>query len=163
MAGILNPALQVQATPPARPHVPDVRLDRQGLFHGIVVDGQGQTVPATQVKLERVNQQQEAVTAPSIATTDARGGFVFRELSAGTYRLETSSGIFVCRIWTHKAAPPAAASSLLVVNDAQIERGQRPMQEIFRSDPLLMAAIVAAAIAIPIAVHKSQDDSPEGS
>ena len=97
------------------------------------------------------------------ATTDQRGGFVFSNLAAGTYRLETKSGVYLCRIWTHAAAPPSAAPSLLVVNDAQIERGQRPMKEIFRSDPLLMAAIVAAAIAIPIAVHKSQDDSAEGS
>jgi hypothetical protein len=163
IAGILNPALQLQAEPAVRTRVPDVRLDEQGQFHGVVLNGQGQAMPDTQVKLARVNQQQTAAANMATVTTDARGSFVIRDLPAGTYRLETSSGVFLCRLWTHAAAPPSSASSLCVVNDPQVVRGQRPMHEIFRSDPLLMAAIVAAAIAIPIAVHKSQDDSPEGS
>jgi hypothetical protein len=69
----------------------------------------------------------------------------------------------MCRIWTTAAAPPRAAKQLLIVNDHLVQRGQRPIREMFHSDPILMTAIAVAAIAIPIAIHKSRDDSRTGS
>jgi hypothetical protein len=171
MIGLLDPRAYVHGESPAadpRPavmSVPDVRLDRQHRFHGVVVNGQGHPMAQTPVKLTsaagRANDRQPAES--SSVVTDERGRFVFAEVAAGSYRIETTSGISLCRLWTHSAAPPSAATGLLVVNDPQVARGQRPIGELFRTDALLMATVVAAAIAIPIIVHKSQDDAPEGS
>ena len=138
--------------------VPDVRLDDAGQLQGMVVDGQGHGLAATRVLVSRVGDGPTRVTV-----TDADGRFTVGELKGGTYRLQTSEGTSVCRIWTLDAAPPRAARSVLVVNDRLVQRGQRPIRELFTSDPILVATLVAAAIAIPIAVHKSRDDSPPGS
>jgi hypothetical protein len=170
IAGLLNPCAEVCGESPAAPSaapIPDVRLDAQRRFHGVVVTGQGQPVRQTTVTVTPAQPLGSAAKTPAsearTVTTDELGRFVVPDLSGGSYRIETATGVYLCRIWTHDAAPPAAAPALLVVNDPQIERGQRPIGELFRSDALLMATVVAAAIAIPIIVHKSRDDAPEGS
>jgi hypothetical protein len=38
-----------------------------------------------------------------------------------------------------------------------VERGQRPFSDLL-SGPLLIGLLIAAAVAIPIAIHNSQDD-----
>jgi hypothetical protein len=124
----------------------------------MVVDGQGHGQPATRVALSRADDGPIRV-----AMTDAEGRFTISVSQGGTYCLQTSEGISVCRIWTKAAAPPGAARSVLVVNDRLVQRGQRPIRELFTSDPIIVGTLVAAAIAIPIAVHKSRDDSPSGS
>lgn len=163
----INPSLPLGAAtpmpeePPTR-KVPDVRLDDQQAFHGVVVDGEGRPCPQAAISLTKVGSTGTA-HKPMETVTDERGKFDFRDLTGGTYRIETSAGVYLCRLWTHAAAPPSAAPALLVVNDAHIQRGQRPIRDAILADPLLMATVVAAAIAIPIAVHKNRDDSPEGS
>jgi len=51
---------------------------------------------------------------------------------------------------------------LTVVADQQVVRGQQPFSAIF-TNTLFIGLVIAAAIAIPIAVHNSQDDQPSGS
>jgi hypothetical protein len=102
-------------------------------------------------------------TPKRVTVTDADGRFAVGNLRGGTYCLQVSEGTSVCRVWTSGAAPPSAARRILVVNDRLIQRGQRPIRELFISDPILVATLVTAAIAIPIAVHKSRDDTPPGS
>jgi len=51
-----------------------------------------------------------------------------------------------------------ALNQLLVVSDSSVERGQRPIGELFCSPPFLIGALIVAAIVIPIAVHNAQDD-----
>ncbi len=138
--------------------VPDVRLDAGGQLQGMVVDGQGHGLPEAQVVVSRVGDSPRQVTK-----TDADGRFTVGNLKGGTYCLRVSEGTSLCRVWTPGAAPPSAAHSILVVNDRLIQRGQRPIRELFVSDPILVATLVTAAIAIPIAVHKSRDDTPPGS
>ncbi len=161
LLGTLSPP-RVAATEPARaPRVVthDVCLDARGRLHGVVVNGQGQAQVAATVTLGRTDRPGPRQSL----RTGGEGQFCFEDVKAGTYQLETSEGVCLCRLWTSTAAPPAAAKSLLVVNDAQITRGQRPIGELFRSDAVLMATVVAAAIAIPIAVHKSKSKDAEGS
>jgi hypothetical protein len=163
LAGLVTPTSLLAAdqvpTAPSKFKTLDVRLDGQHRLNGLVVDGQGKPQVATKVELQRTDRKEGL----SAVVTDAKGRFAFASVKAGTYRLQTTEGVCLCRLWTRQGAPPSAASSLLIVNDARIERGQRPIGELFRSDPFLMAAVVAAAIAIPIAVHKAQDESPTGS
>ena len=163
-AGLTLPGEVLRGSEPERtaavvdPQIPDVQLDAAGQLHGVVVDGQGHPMPETRVMLSRVGEVPNRVSM-----TDAKGQFRLAALKGGAYQLHTSEGVCVCRAWTAKAAPPGAARSLLVVNDRLVERGQRPVRDLFTSDPVLVATLVAAVIAIPIAIHKSQDDAPPGS
>jgi len=164
LPGILFPGLRLCAeSPSVTTSTPiktvDVRLDPSGNFHGVVVNGQGARLHNEPITIRRVGRDQGEATV----RTDRRGDFRFAELQAGTYQVVTTEGVCLCRLWTHAAAPPAAAEKLLVVSDAQLERGQRPIREILYRDPLLMATVIAAAIAIPIAVNKSRDKDAEGS
>ena len=48
---------------------------------------------------------------------------------------------------------------MLVVGD--IDRGQRPLSplgSLLLSDPVILGLVVAGAIAVPIAIHNSQND-----
>lgn len=137
-----------------RPRVHDIQLDDQGDLHVVVVNAEGQSM-----REHRVQLTGGGTPNPSVGMTDQDGRHTFRGLTGGVYQLQTDQGVCVCRVWTTSAAPPSAAKSLLIVNDVRVTRGQRPIREMFRSDPLLMTAIVAAAIAIPIAIHQSRDKS----
>jgi hypothetical protein len=46
----------------------------------------------------------------------------------------------------------------MMVSSPQLVRGQQPISAVF-SNPLLIGLIIAAAIAIPVAIHNSQDDA----
>ncbi|MDG2380263.1 MAG: hypothetical protein P8N76_01175 [Pirellulaceae bacterium] len=148
---------QAPKAPAKRPQVHDIQLNAQGKLRVVVVDGQGQRIPQSQIKLTR--DDFSASPQSTLGVTNNRGEHTFQKLAGGIYRLETDQGICMCRLWTKAAAPPSASQSLLIVNDTRIARGQRPIREIFRSDPILMTALVAAAIAIPLAIHQSKDKS----
>jgi hypothetical protein len=149
---------QEAASCPTTPTVHDIRLDDQGSLHGVVVNAQGQTQPKTRITLVDLQRGKRRANA-----TSRDGKFVFQRLAGGTYHLKTAHGVCHCRVWTAAAAPPTAKAQILIVDDALVQRGQRPVRELFTSDPLLMAVVVAAAVAIPIAVHQSRDDDAPGS
>lgn len=140
----------------------DIVLTQGGVLRGYVVNGQGVAVPGTEVKLTAPNGQKVVTKA------DAKGRFGYQGLAGGQYTLETELGSVACRAWTAKAAPPRTATSLLMVHDAQIARGQwaaPPAANGFVSNmknvmthPFAVAGIIGAAVAIPVAIHNSNDD-----
>lgn len=161
LLGILNPYTSFAQSPSLSPNKTiDIRLDDDGRMTGQVVNGAGQPLPAAKLRMDRLAPRPSESFEVEVGEN---GIFKTAALSAGTYRLHTANGVICCRCWSSKAAPPQAASGLLVVDDAQVARGQRPIGELFRTEPLLIAAVITAAVAIPIAVHKSRDDAPEGS
>ncbi len=134
----------------------DVRLDEHGAIHGRVLDAAGQGLAERPVVLQQVGG------AVFRAQTDAAGRFVLQQVSGGVHQLTTGHGTVTCRVWTHTAAPPSATDQLTVVAGEPVVRGQQPFSCIF-TNPLFIGLVVAAAIAIPIAVHNAQDDQPSGS
>ena len=160
--GMALPVPVVGAKEPTQPRSSqttyDIRLTPSRQLLGTVVNAQGQPLAEAEVRLtaDRNSLQRRLIT-------DDKGRFAFDEVAAGAYRLTTSEGICHCRVWTDEAAPPLAAAKILIVNDKLVQRGQRPIRELFNSDPIFMAAVVAAAIAIPVAIHQSRDDDPSGS
>jgi hypothetical protein len=134
----------------------DVRLDPWGAVRGRLLDAGGQPLANRPVVL------QQADGASLAAQTDVGGGFVLHRVSAGVHRLTVGDETVNCRVWTHAAAPPSAADQLTVVAGQTIIRGQQPFSAIF-TNPLFIGLVIAAAIAIPIAVHNSQSDRPPGS
>jgi hypothetical protein len=134
----------------------DVRLDAHGAIHGHLLDAFGHGLADRPVVLQQVGG------AALQTQTDAAGRFVLRRVGGGVHQLTTGHGTVTCRVWTHAAAPPSATNQLTVVADQQVVRGQQPFSAIF-TNPLFIGLVIAAAIAIPIAVHNSQDDQPSGS
>lgn len=143
---------------PAKPMMLDVALDAGGSLRGEVRNEQGQVKPDADVVLWKGMDVLQRVR------TDARGRFQFDRLRGGQYRIATADVTIACRAWTAGLAPPAARQSLLVVANMYSARGQQPINEVFCFNPFLMGTIIAAAIAIPIAVHDSGDGQlPDGS
>lgn len=152
LVGLIWPPSAVAKEAPT-PKTHDVKLTPAGSLAVVVVNAQGKLQKSTRVELQKSDS-----TEITVGITDEAGRYQFTNLTGGVYQIRTNQGICGCRLWTNRAAPPAAAESLLIVND-RVVRGQRPIREMFRSDPILMTAIVAAAIAIPIAIHQSRDNS----
>lgn len=139
----------------------DVRLKgpRQQLS-GTVLDETGQPRSGADITVSRA---QRVVVR---GRTDTKGRFRITGLSGGMYHLTVGEQVVAVRAWTDGAAPPIAQDELNVTPnvDPLVVRGQRPFCELFGPEPLLLGVLIAAAIAIPIAVHDSgSDDVPNGS
>jgi hypothetical protein len=156
----------VLAAPPA-PSAPDVALEAGGLMVGQVVDAQG----APRAGAPVVIQQKGVEVARTVA--DGQGRFAFSGVRGGVYHLVTSNGQAMYRCWAEGTAPPVAQQgALLVAGD--VVRGQCGSCGTdpcacggggglfgggWLSNPWVLAAIVATAIAVPIAVSDNDDGS----
>ncbi len=136
-----------------RPVIRDVALGSHGSLTGQLLDTQGRHCPGQLVVVQRQGSE------PQKTETDQNGRFTISGLTGGTYQVATIDSLAVCRCWTEKTAPPAARKDLLLVSGTGVQRGQMPFGEMIFSAPVLIALVIAAAIAIPIAVHNSQDDA----
>lgn len=132
--------------------VHDVRLGADGSFRGRLVDPSGKPLSGQTVVL----RQADKVLAQS--QSGERGEFSFDRVRGGVYQVTIGASAVACRVWPQRAAPPSASSQLAIVTHPDIIRGQEPISSIL-SDPLFVGLIIAAAIAIPVAIHSSQDDA----
>jgi hypothetical protein len=140
--------------------VTDVALARGGVLAGKIVDRQG--APQTGETIRVIHQGQVVATAQ----TDARGEFAITDLRGGVYQVETTQGAGVYRLWADQTAPPAANDGVLVVHGDDAVRGNAcdpcgsggGLLGVL-ANPWVLAAIVAAAIAIPLALDDDDDAS----
>lgn len=161
VVGWLMPAVgatanEVGLRPETQPIIHDLRLDFQGTMHGRLIDVEGR--PVIEETLELIREG-ETITR---AVSDANGRFQFPAVSTGVYQIHWQSSMVVCRVWDEAVAPPIAKNKVVLVDVPPLVRGQRPAREIFRN-PLFVGLFVAAAIAIPIAVHQSRTEQPPSS
>lgn len=141
-----------------KPAVTDVTLRDGGTLFGIVVDGQGAPAGESDVT---VSQAGKVVTR---ARTNKSGQFSAAPLKGGVYQVATTHGSSTLRVWDAQTAPPASRPAVLLVDSAEVVRGQIPFRQLVFSDALILGAIIAAAIAIPIAIAvSSEEDAPSGS
>lgn len=128
--------------------VRDIALGDAGELRGQVLDGQGQA----RAQLPVLIAKQGETTLRT--ETDQQGRFAVQGLSGGMYAVHTPMGTTVYRAWTPGTAPPAAVSEALLVPDDNLIRGQmRGGQALsWLANPWVLAGIVAAAIAIPLAL-----------
>jgi hypothetical protein len=146
----------------------DVALHSEGTLYGQVVDPQGNPLGRTAVSIRRHDRQIAA------ATSDQSGHFQMRGLRGGTYQLVAGQSAGMLRLWAPHTAPPSAQpGALVVVGDQQVlgqrgpARAYNPHRRPFRlkywlANPLVIGGIIAAAVAIPVALHnaKSKPASP---
>jgi hypothetical protein len=146
--------------------IADVQLQSRGRFSGQIVNAQGQPQVGIPVVLQGRGQQMKT-------SSDKQGWFHYEGLSGGSYRLEAAGQQNLCRLWAPGTAPPKANQQLLLVNqNGQIVLGQYCGSPVCGSPvggagsrvknalthPLVIGGIVAAAIAIPVAIHNADDD-----
>ncbi len=158
--GMLLPQLSFAAQAEAALPTPtinilDVTLQEDGNLRGQVLDSQGAAVPEAIVA---VVQQGKAVAA---ARTDAEGRYTVPGLKTGVYHVVTDKGITVCRVWMPGTAPPSSQPEALIVNGDQVIRGALGNGGVgaFLSNPWVLGAIVATAIAVPLALDDKDDGS----
>jgi hypothetical protein len=137
--------------------VPDVRLDSRGSFQARVLSPEGQPLGRLGCTLQASGQT--LVTSP----TAADGSLRFDGLSGGVYNLQIDQQVLHVRLWTAEAAPPGAVPELLIVHGSQLQRAQQPLCNLLGQEPIMIGLLIAAAIAIPIAVHNSGSDAPPSS
>ena len=150
------------ASAPTAKLVTDVALDDAGALNGQAVNLQGQPLAGATVVLDDGRKQ--------ISTTaDAQGQFRFADLRGGAYRVQAGQQMKMCRAWKAGTAPPAANRGLMIVDGEQTVLGQycatpvggggSRLRELMYN-PLVIGGVIAAAIAIPVALHNSDDDDP---
>ncbi len=133
--------------------VADVALRDGGIFVGKVVSTQGAPVAATTVSIRQgANEVAQTVT-------NEEGVFAAQGLHNGVYQVVADKGVASYRFWSPEMAPPAANNSALIVTGNTVVNGQGGgIGTWVRNHPILVAAGVATAIAVPIAV--ADDDDP---
>lgn len=153
---LAQPAL---ATSPAvaRSAVADVALAEGGLFSGKVVNAQGAPIAKSDVSLRQAGEE------IAVAKTNEEGVFAVQGLRGGLYQVVSEGGAVSYRLWAPGTAPPAANQSALIVTGDAVLAGQHGghgygIMSWVREHPLLVAAGVATAIAVPLAVADDDDD-----
>jgi len=127
----------------------DIALGRGGTLSGQIVDQSGAPLAAQRVIALQTDKE------PIAVVSDKAGRFQFAGLGSGLYEISTERSQLACRCWTAAAAPPHAQRNIMLAAGRDVQRGQRPIGD-FLGGPVLIGLIIAAAIAIPIAVHNSQ-------
>jgi hypothetical protein len=151
--GFASESAATKATPAF--DIIDVTLREDGSLRGQVLDSQGIAVAAADVVV--VHQGKVVATVQ----TDQDGRYVATGLKTGVYQIVTEKGITVCRLWSPAAAPPSSQAEALIVNGEQVIRGSLGGRSLgsWLSNPWVLGAIVAAAIAIPLALDDKKDGS----
>jgi len=158
--GACMPQVLMAAQPAQTPNIVDVALRDRGVLVGQVVDVSG--APQAKVPVSLQTGQQQLGTA----TADANGYFAFSGLRGGVYQVVAAEGQGAYRLWTPGTAPPTAQQGALVVAGQDLVRGQGGGRlRFWLSNPWVIAGIVAAAVAIPVAVananhHHDQPVTP---
>ncbi len=144
-----QPVSRAASTGLRHPRVGDVALSEQGTFRARILSRDGLTVADQTLTLSRRGE------TVATAVSDNQGQIAIPGLTGGQYEMHVANETSVIRIWTAKAAPPIASKNLLIVPTSQIERAQQPLGNFFAAEPVMIGVLIAAAIAIPIAVHQS--------
>ena len=137
-----------------QPTVRDLALGDGGTLSGQVVDTAGQPQAGSAVTVWH-NETQVAATK-----ADSNGTFHVAGLRSGVHQVAAGQGVQMYRFWAPDTAPPAASAEAMVVADQNVARGNNGGGFVkFVTNPWVLAGVVAAAIAIPIALNNDDDKS----
>ena len=139
----------------------DVVMQPGNVLVGQVVDAQGAVQPMALVTL--ANHQAEVARVH----TDKDGKFSVPNLRGGVYHVAARGQRGTYRVWAPNTAPPVAKQGVTMVVGQDVIRGQygntpgpfTSAAQWCADHPIMCAAAIGAAIAIPIAVA-DDDDAP---
>ncbi len=131
----------------------DVALSAGGILRGQVLSPQGRSVSGMRVAVSSGARELGS------AVTNADGRFEFSGLRGGVLTLAVGQTSKTVRAWTPKAAPPAARGEVFLVAGQSQTLGQSwgGFRNVI-TNPWVIAGVVAAAVAIPVAIHNANDD-----
>jgi hypothetical protein len=140
-----------QTVQAASPVIRDVALQSGGVLNGQVLNEQA--VAQGRAKVAVVHKGKPL----TVTETDQEGRFVLTGLEPGVYELHLAEGGGAYRVWAPRTAPPAAEQGVLLVQDSRVVRGMHNGGGGFGwlANPWVLAGIVAAAIAIPLALDNN--------
>lgn len=150
------PSVALASTlPTPQPKVVDVALTDGGALVGQVVTVSGAPLSDAPVLL-----QNHGLSTLELKT-NKNGYFAAKNVSPGVYRLAAADEQGTYRLWAPRTAPPTARKGALLVAGDEVARGQygNPLRNML-ANPWIVGGIVAAAVAIPVAIHNSDKDSP---
>ncbi len=130
----------------------DVALHPEGTLIGQVLDAQGKPLARIPVS---VHQHGRRIAG---AVSDGSGMFRVAGLRGGMYHIVAGKANGVYRLWAPDTAPPSAQPGALVVEGGQQVLGQYGHICQWLCNPWVVLGLVAAAIAIPVAIHNADDD-----
>ncbi|QDU57415.1 carboxypeptidase-like regulatory domain-containing protein [Aeoliella mucimassa] len=152
----VQPVQQVQKAPVSL----DVALDAQGNFKGQLVDAQG--VAQKGVEVAMLYNGREVTRS----VTDEQGKFAAPVLRGGQYEVVAQGQVASYRVWNAGQAPPMARPAALMITNADVVNGQfgtlgygGGVLNWMQAHPLIVAGAVVTAIAVPVAITASDDDS----
>lgn len=164
---VFQPQLLLAEPLPGANEVPirvvDVALGANGTMRGQLLDRQGRKLPVSQVLFANGHQTWSTYT-------DEQGHFRVKGLVGSTYQVQAAGQIQIVRAWAEGTAPPQALDALLLVHDNSVVLGQNCGSPVcgskvggggvrsLLSNPYVLGGLVAAAVAIPVAIHNSDDD-----
>lgn len=138
------------AAGPEKTEIIDVALRDGGVLVGQIFSAEGAPTSGAEVKI--VQNGKELVRT----TTDENGLYAVRGLQGGMYHVVVGETVGAYRVWTTGTAPPSAIQGALLVEGQGTVRGQLGS---FLTQPWVLAAIIATAIAVPIAVSNNSSSS----
>ena len=161
MLGLLLPPAAVQADQPrsmdqsfsgqSKPVVIDIALDQESSLQGTLLDEQGMGIAGQLVLVQQHNQEVLRTV------TGEDGSFSLTGLRGGLYVISAGQASQICRVWAPGTSPPAARSSILLVNEGPTIRGQGRFQMPELGLPI-GTGFVAASIAALFLPFLSLDD-----
>ncbi len=158
--GMITPVSVVHAVGhPTKPAATasDVALSPDGTLRGQLLSPQGRGLPGVHVAVSTGARDLGSTV------TNTEGRFELRGLKGGVLTLTAGQSRTTVRAWTAKAAPPAAKGDVLLVAGQSQALGQWSGFKKVITNPWVIAGIVAAAVAIPVAIHNSNDDDSPAS
>jgi hypothetical protein len=158
---LLAPASASAAAPADVPqHAADIALAAGGEFRGRVLDRNGR--PSSDCEI-RISHGRQCVAC---VRSGQQGEYVVTGLRGGLHSIATPDGATLCRFWAPGSAPPHAAQQLLLVSGDAALRGncdKRYAVSGMLSNPWLLIAAGAVAIAVPVALNGNGTDRGSGS
>ncbi|WP_153557896.1 carboxypeptidase-like regulatory domain-containing protein [Roseimaritima sediminicola] len=140
------PSVQIKRT------IGDVVL-HDGQLRGALVDDAGRGVEDAPVVIGQDGKPLKELR------TDKQGRFRYTVPKPGLYQVVSHSTAAGYRLWTAETAPEGAKQGIVHQVDPQVARGAHPGGLwAWLTNPVFLALLIAAAIAIPLALD--DDDDP---
>ena len=165
VAFVIQPQLLLAESLPKAGELPirvvDVALGANGTLSGQLLDRQGRQLPIAQILVSNGHETWSTYT-------NDQGHFRLEGLVGSTYQVQAAGKTQIVRAWAEGTAPPHALEALLLVHDSPVVLGQHCGSPVCGScvagakhplaNPFILGGLVAAAIAIPVAIHNGDDD-----
>ena len=126
----------------------DVRLGKNGVLIGYILDEQGRPVEKAEVKVLHNGRR------VAVATTGKRGSYMITGLRGGVHVVHAGRTQGSFRFWTNDSAPPSARKVALTVIHGNVVRGQ--WGNLYAVDPNTMAVGAVAIAGFVVAIDKQE-------